>query len=390
MQYEDPKDGSGVGPINEYPVMGVFRVTIVKGRPDSGSPYGPPAPAAAAGSTPPAAAAVTGSKLISEGLRNLIAGAANHATTAQGAQATRWLRTELGDLDEAKRQLEQKLKGSTGTQRTAIEDELRSVDGEIARVQKEISSSIATWARGELTQIQAKADSAFNQATQAHIENVLAPQYFQGVDKNGNRRLTPAEAALQAMQQADSQKALQDALTQAQTQLSTDQTGGADAATLATDQQAVDAAQRQIVEDQLATKATQERAKADADYAKAVKKYEAERALREKALNAALLKFTENLGKGAAAIGDLAKLLERYGLAGDTVHLAGEGKVRIPVHHIHHHHHHAPAHGSHPSHGNPHAGSPGGPHTIILELDGRKIASVLAPRSDQVIRVKLS
>jgi len=393
MAYENSHDGSGVQGIGIYPVRGVFRMTIVKGRPDS--PYGPPTPSAGGSggsststpSKPKVPAAITGSNLISEGLRNLIANAANHATTAHGLVAVRWLKTELGDLEEARRQLEEKLKHSTGKQRAAIQAELRSVDGEIARVQKAVSSAVASWARSELSKIESKADSAFNKATQAHIQNVIAPQFFQGNDAHGNRRLTPAEAALQAMQQADQQKSLQDALTQAQAQLVADQAAGANAATLATDQQAVDAAQRQITEDELATKATAERAKADADYAKAVKKYEAERAQREKALNAALVKFTENLAKGAAVIGGLAKVLEHYGLPGNTVHLPGTGPKRV---HVHHHHPKHP-HATHSVHTGDSIGAAGKrPIHVVIELDGRKLASALVPRSDQVVRVKLS
>ena len=385
MQYEDPKDGSGIGPINELPIMGIFRVKIVKGGTSGGggSPYTP---------TPPPA--VTGSKLISEGLRNLIANAANHATTAQGAGVARWLGKELDALEEARRDLEQKLQGSTGTQRAAIEDELRTVDGQIARVQKSISTAISTWARSQLSAIESKADSAFSRATQAHIQNVLAPRFFQGVDKNGNRRMTPAEALLAAMQAQDQQQQLTGALTSAQAQLAKDKASGADAATLAADQQAVDAAQRQITENNLAAQATKERAKADADYAKAVRKYEAERANREKALNAALLKFTENLGKGAAQIGDLSAVLEHYGLPGNTVHLGGGGHThahrRIPVHHGHHHgHHHHYAEGTAPQPRLGGKGADGGGATFILEIDGRRLASALAPYSDQTVRVKL-
>ena len=293
MQYEDPKDGSGIGGINEYPVMGVFRLKIIKGRPGAGSssPYGP-------------ARAGAGSQ-------------SNNAALAAAA----------------------------------------------ASASASVAASAAAWAKAELTKIETRADSAFERATQAHINNVLAPRYFQGTDKHGNRRMTPAEAQLAAMQQQDTTNQLQQALTQAQA---------------SGDATAIAAAQRAITENNLATQATKERAQADADYAKAVRKYQAERARREKELNANLLKFVDSVAKGSAALSGLTKVLEHYGIG---PHAGSGGKVHVHVPGHHHagsgHHHDVPP-------------PPQRPIQITVDVDGRKFASAIAPRSDQVVRVKLS
>lgn len=304
MQYEDPKDGSGLGGINEYPPMGVFRVTIVKGRPTggTGSPYGPSTAGAVGGGHGKSnVSAVTGSNLIPIGLRGAIGHAANMATTTHGLVAARWLHTEITDLEHARTLLEGKLKSASGKQRTAIQAEIQSIDSAIARTQKSFAGALAGWAKTQLARIEKQADAAFQKQTAQHIQDVLAPKFFQGTDAKGNQRLTPAEAALAKMQAQDVTDQLQQQLAQAQA---------------SGDQTAIAAAQRAIAENDLATKATEERAKADADYAKAVKKYQAERDKIEAKLNARLSAFVDEVARGTKALADLRKVLEGFGLPG--------------------------------------------------------------------------
>jgi hypothetical protein len=367
MQYSDPQEGSHETAIAIYPVMGVFRFTLIKkgagGKGGSGgNPYGPPtAPAGNPADQPGATTTkkkhhsiTSGDNLLPEKLRNKINRDANAATMGSGADVTKALEDELHDLEVARNDLEQKLKTAKGKQKAAIEQEIRKINSQIAQVHKAVQASIANSISGPMAKLISDADAAFEKQTQDYIDNVLAKKYFQGTDENGNARQTPAEAQLAAMQAQDQQQSLQDALTQAQQQLATDQAnvgtpgtpgtitntrvsagdkynaavdlgtsdGGTDGTESVTqqqidaDKQAVEQAERAIAEDKLSTLATQQRAQADAGYAKAVKTYQAERSKEEKALNAHLRSFEMGLEKGTKKLSDLAAVLSEFGLSG--------------------------------------------------------------------------
>jgi len=322
MAYENSHDGSGVQGIGIYPVRGVFRITIVKGRP--GSPYGPALGNSGGSPSATSVAAVTGSNLIPIGLRGAIGHARDMATKAADARlAAKWLHIEIGELEQARAGLEAKLKSSSGKQKTAIQAEIQSIDHAIAATQKSFAGALAGWARTELAKLEKQADAKFRKQTASYIANVLGPQYFQGVDAQGNQRLTPAEKKLAAMQAQDQADQLQQALDQAK--------ASGDPAQIA-------AAERAIEENDLATQATKERAQADADYAKAVKRYQKDRDKLEAKMNHGLSKFVDQVARGTAALSGLSKVLERYGVGGS--HDGGGGGAGGGHRHKHHHHGH--------------------------------------------------
>ncbi len=133
--------------------------------------------------------------------------------------------------------------------------------------------------------------SQFQAQTAAHITE-LGGKFFQGSK-------TPAEAALSAMQAADTYSSLQDALNQAQ------ESG---------DQKQIAMAQRALDEYNLSLDAVEERTKADQDYAAAVKTYTDQRATQEQALTDSLNKFGTGVANGKLSMDGLPALLKSFGI----------------------------------------------------------------------------
>ncbi len=138
-------------------------------------------------------------------------------------------------------------------------------------------------------------DQQFEQQTQQYVDQVLGPQFFQGLQ-------TPSEALLAGMQQQDTQQSLQDALVSAQ------QSG---------DPKAVQQAARAIQENELQLKATAERTQADKDYADAVRQYQNDRSIQEGQLNDSLSALGDGVQKGTMKMSDLNVILAKYGIAMD-------------------------------------------------------------------------
>jgi hypothetical protein len=257
----------------------------------------------------------TGANLLPEALRNALQAAKDKATTTQGATAAVWLHTELADLEKARKELEGQLAGSSGKKRAAIQAELRSIDGQIATVNKSITTNLHQQAQAVKTAFSSKISAAKSTITsaietlkgtldaqlqehlQAQIDTVLAPKFFQGTDEHGMPLQTPAEAKLAGEQAADTLKSLQDAITQA------------------TDPESRAAAQRQLDEYNDSIAATKERAQADRDFADAVKKAQADEAESQRQLNLQLDVFGQGLANGTTKLSDLAPLVEAFGLS---------------------------------------------------------------------------
>lgn len=264
----------------------------------------------------------TGANLLPEALRNALQRAKDKATTTQGATAAMWLNTELDDLDKARANLSAQLKGSSGKKKAAIEAELRSIDGQIASVTRQITTNLHSQASAIKTAFASKIteaksgitsavgllkqtlDAQFEKATQAYIDTVLGPKFFQGSDAHGVGLQTPLEKQLAGMQAADTLKGLTDAVA------------------AATDPATLTAAQRQLDEYQLGIKATAERSQADFDYAQAVKQYQADRSELERQLNQQLDQFGKGLLTGATQLSDLGTLVGGFGLS-----LVGDGGI---------------------------------------------------------------
>jgi hypothetical protein len=258
----------------------------------------------------------TGAALLSEVLRNAIASAKNKATAAAGPSlAAHWLNVELDDLEKARKQLAGQLDGTKSKRQTAIRNELRSIDGRIADVNKQITtnlkeqataikqsfaSKISTAKAGiasAVDLVKQTLDAQFEQATQSYIDTVLGPKYFQGTDAHGMQLQTPLEKQLADMQAADSLKNLQDAIDQA------------------TDPQSLAAAQRAKDEYLLSIDAAKERAQADHDYAEAVRQYQADRAELERQLNAQIDAWGKGLADGTTKLDDLAGIVDSFGVS---------------------------------------------------------------------------
>lgn len=278
------------------------------------SPFGAPPPFTK--NLGPAPAVPRGDALLSSGLRAALDRAKNNVTTAAGpGVAGRWLNVELDLLEKARQELADDLVKASGKKRAAIKDEMRSIDREIAAVNKAIATNLKEQAAairqsftprlqaarsgigGAMSALRASLDSQFGAATQGYIDSVLGPKYFQGVDAAGKPLMTPLEQQLQAMQLADQRKQLTDAVAAADTE------------------EARAAAQRQLDMYDLAARAADERAQADRDYAQAVKKYETERAELQRQLNVSLDNFEQGLSTGTTRLDDLAAIVGEFGLS---------------------------------------------------------------------------
>ena len=256
------------------------------------------------------------SALIGNSLQAAIQHAKDMAAQSQGATAVKWLATEQDLLRLAKSKLQAELKGASGKRASAIDSQIRGLDGQLTSVSVQIAAEIRkaftqplSTARSriaaQMNNLKASLDRQFAEATQAYIDNVLGAQFFQGTDpKTGLQRLTPLEQQLQAMQQQDQLQSLQDAVAQA------------------SDPAAKAAAQRQLDEYNLQIAATAERAKADADYAKAVQQYQDDRAAAEKEMNTQLDALSKALQTGKGHLSDLNAIAAKFGVT-----LSGTGGV---------------------------------------------------------------
>lgn len=257
----------------------------------------------------------TGANLLPEALRNMLQKAKDNATSSQGSVAAHWLQVELDDLDKARKDLTADLAGASGKKKAAIQQELRNIDGQIASVNKQITANLHAQAQAiktafaskitsaaggisaAMSTLKATLDAQFQAATQSYIDTVIGPKYFQGTDASGQQLQTPLEKQLADMQAADTLKQLQDAID------------------TATDPAAKQAAQRQLDEYNLSIRAVAERAQADHDYAEAVKTYQSQRDELERQLNLQLDTFGKGLADGTTKIGDLAGIVEGFGLS---------------------------------------------------------------------------
>lgn len=264
------------------------------------------------GTTTHKTAIISGANLLPVPLRGALDKAAQEVSTTQGVVASKWLHRELGDLKTARDTLEKRLGGATGKQKAAIQSEIHSVNSQIDSVNRQITSnlraqasaiksnygSLASNARSGISsafsQIKADLDSQFQQATQDYIDNTLGPQYFQGGLQ------TTAEQAYAAFQdqrqKAGLDKALADAIASG-------------------DPEAIKQANLDEQDYQLAKDAAASRAKADKDYAAAVKQYQADRSLAEKRMNTGLDVISKGLANGTKTLGDLQSVAESFGLS---------------------------------------------------------------------------
>jgi hypothetical protein len=275
---------------------------------------------------------VTGDALLPASLRTQLAAAiqkfkadSTYAQSLTGKAAQDFQATLLGDLSSQTSilnselaKLKAKLAGSTGKQRAAIQKEITKVTTQLSNVDQQIVSqlqnvvsTLQSQVGSFLSNVTNELDASFDAATQKLLDDA-ASTFFQ------NGAQTPLEKQLADMQAADTVSSLNDALTQAIQQLATDQTGGADTTTLATDNAAVASAQRAITENNLSIDATAERTKADADYAADVKKIQADRAAAEAEMNRQLAALGDALQNGTGSMTDLAGIAAEYGLLIDT------------------------------------------------------------------------
>lgn len=297
-----------------------------------GSTYNPLAGAGGGGGSKKKASIIEGPALLSNDLRNAISRAAAKAGASKGSTAIGYLDAELLDLAKAHKELAAKLAGSTGKQRDAIKAEMVSVENRIDAAHKSIRENLK--AQGDaikqsfaskistqrsaisstVGKLQQEMDQAFEKATQHYVDTVLGPQFFQGTDAHGMGRQTPLEKQLAEMTAADTTQGLQDALDTAKKQLALDQADvSVTAEQLAADQKAIDQAQRAIDENDLAIRATAERAQADHDYAIAVQNYQDQRSLLEQQMNDRLDTWGKNLAAGTATIGGLNDIATTFG-----------------------------------------------------------------------------
>lgn len=244
--------------------------------------------------------------------------------------------------EEAK--LKAKLKSTTGKAKSEYAAALAKIDQAISSVKDSMISSLQSLAQAAQQKLSSAAStvesdviSQFEKQTQDYINGPLASQYFQGTDPvTGKPRQTAAEAQLAAMQQQDQQQQLQDALEQAQQQLAADQAAagtpgasvdkynaqvlvdgvpvGGSNSKLSQDEQAVQAAQRAIDENNLATLATQQRQEADAAYATAVQQYTQTRSVQEEKLQTALDNWATGLTNGTTNLSDLNTIASTFGV----------------------------------------------------------------------------
>lgn len=321
----------------------------------STSPWGtPPAFTKNLGPAAPKPGIPSGANLLPQALRDALQKAKDRATTTQGSTAAHWLAVELDDLEKARKNLDAQLASSSGKKKANIQQEIRSIDGQIASVNRQITVNLKAQATAikqafaaKISTAKANISSAVD-ALKSSLDVALGARFFQG-------GRTPLEQQLADMQAADQKKSLQDAITQAQQQIDSDRAStssqlggatdtynaavaakdaanaagasaseleqlgvaisnakrqldalanpGASSAQLQADQDALDMAHRQLDEYDLSIRATEERAKADKDYANA-----------QRDLNLQITMWARGVATGATKLDDLNGIVGAFGL----------------------------------------------------------------------------
>ena len=212
------------------------------------------------------------------------------------ATLTNNMREQARTLMAEKASLERKLKTSTGAAKKAVQQELdkvnqqlSSVDGSILQALEGVVQSMQSKESSVFSSVQSEFQQQFEAQTQSMLDQ-LAVQFFQ------NGAQTPLEAQVASMQYQDQFTQLQQNLAQAKT--------SAEKA----------AAQRALDEFDLEHRAAQERAKADSDYAAAVKRIQEQRSQLEGQMNADLSKLSDGFLNGTATMADLQAIAEKYGI----------------------------------------------------------------------------
>lgn len=217
-------------------------------------------------------------------------------------------------------QLTGRLRGAGRRTTSAIKAQVTKINSELDQVSQNVTSNLqaqASTLQGLVSAQQARVATGFSRVqgaiiaeferqTQAHID-ALAGQFFQGAQ-------TPLEQQLASMQADDAAKSLQDALQQA---------------IASGDPAAIAAAQRAIVEANLAIAAQRERADADRGYADAVRRWTDERTAKEAQLGRALDDLGVKFEAGTATTADLTAVAAEYGvnldaLSGSSVLVQGD------------------------------------------------------------------
>jgi TP901 family phage tail tape measure protein len=282
------------------------------------------------------AGTTTGDALLPSALRASLEAAKNKATESQGAVALKALEVEKEDLEKAQTYLANELKksGLTAKQKTAIENEQRSIASRLAEVNKSITSNLKQQAdaikssfsstlssersaiSSAASKIKDDLDAQLAAQLQSYIDTVLGPKFFQGTDTHGVQLQTPEEKAYADFQAAQDKKQREDALAQARKQLELDRAkSDVTADQLQQDEAAVQAAEDANTANDLATKATASRAQADYDYAQAVKAAQLDEQERQKKLDDQLDAWSKGLQDGTTSISDLASIAQAFGLS---------------------------------------------------------------------------
>lgn len=209
--------------------------------------------------------------------------------------------------------LKSDLAKATGKAKAAYQSALSKIQTSVTSTEDSIASSlesIAQIAQSGLQSIISEIETA--------ADTALGNQYSQ------NGLLTPAEAQFTKMQAEDTASSLAQGVASAQQALADDMNGALEeqitdlatgnvkniygpkgsATQIAQDEQAINAAQRAITENNLQTQATAERTAADKAYASA-----------EFNLNAALELFSQNVGNGANVQAEATALLDKFGIS---------------------------------------------------------------------------
>lgn len=240
---------------------------------------------------------------------------------------------ELTQINTDITDVKSKIASSKGTAKKHYQTELQKLLQDQATVQDETEQNLETVLNNAdqayQTAIQTL-DSAlqtaegdvvaqFEQQTQDYIDK-LGKKYYQ------NGLQTPLEKQLAAMQEQDNITSLQQGIADATNQLVQDLSSGADQATIQRDKQAIAQSQRAMQEHELEIKATAQRAKADADYAKAVKQWTDQRTVEEYQLKQDLDAYNRSLENGTGNVSDLNTIMSKYG-----INMAGVNKQLFTI-----------------------------------------------------------
>jgi hypothetical protein len=327
MQYKDVKEGSGLGPITEYPVMGVFRIVLIKSRGSHHTPPSstPPLPnyqipknfnvAPGQHATPAQHAAAIASHLAGPSVhaeRNAAIALA-HATSAMSGghylEAYNFYKKYLEDQKKAladeereEKQLRAKIKASSGAAKREYERALKDVQRNINATQVAIINAGKDMAKATADQAKKVAQQTANILTQ--IETAADAQF--------QAEIAPLQAQLDAMQQQDQTQSDAQAIQDAQKQLNQDLLLG-NVAAIIQDYQTLTAARRQQQEDELQQKINAIQTNED-NFNKAIEKLIAQIEGGPKSLGQLMKQLGKDVGTTSAAFKALLKLLQQAGI----------------------------------------------------------------------------